>query len=302
ARSVSFVVPSIETEKVFIKIYASIFKLVESEASMSDNFFEIGGTSLDAIWLEREGEKQFDLPDIPVIQILKHLVLSSLAHYVDSTHSKDTQMRKVFIFLNLARYFQNERPFYAFRARGFDSGHPPFTSMDEMVSYYVAAAKRIQATLEAMGEEVKFFAPINISPNISYRMRELNWMTASLNFLFTRQQQLEFVWTLSPPERVIELQLTLKKLDKWTNVATSLINCGVDYTPTCSVSTVDVFYTTPFAGSDVDWLNNQLKPWTGWSRGEASYILVPENTTLVDFEYVPQFQKTFRSRLEARGL
>ncbi|KAG1788754.1 uncharacterized protein HD556DRAFT_1447602 [Suillus plorans] len=90
ARSVFFVVPSIETEKVFVKIYASTFNLVESEVSMSDNFFEIGGTSLDATWLKCEGEKQFDLPDIPAIQILKHLVLSSLAHYVDSTHTRRT--------------------------------------------------------------------------------------------------------------------------------------------------------------------------------------------------------------------
>ncbi|KAG2099298.1 uncharacterized protein F5147DRAFT_339389 [Suillus discolor] len=42
--------------------------------------------------------------------------------------------------------------------------------------------------------------------------------------------------------------------------------------------------------------------WPSFSRGGASYILVPEeHTTLMDFEYVPQFQKIFRS-LEVRGL
>ncbi|KAG1873931.1 atromentin synthetase [Suillus subluteus] len=378
ARGISFVVPSTETEKVFVKIYAGIFNLVESEVSVSDNFFEIGGTSLDAIRLKREGEEYFGLPDIPAIQILKHPVLSSLAHYVDSLLSKGTQTEEydpivpfsvtgnktpiffvhpgvgeVLIFVNLAKYFQNERPFYAFRARGFDSGHSFFTSMDEMVSCYAAAAKRIQATgpyaiagysyggavafevakrLEAMGEEVKFFAPINIPPNICDRMRELDWTAALLNLsaflsfvsrcdaddlhpsvsLLTRQQQLEFVWKLSPSKRIDELQLTIEKLDKWTDVAMSLINCGVDYIPTGSVSAVDVFYTILFAGSNVDWLDNQRKPWSGWSRGEAwsgfsrsevSYILVPgEHTTLMDSEYVPQFQKIFRSRLEARGL
>ncbi|KAG2059890.1 hypothetical protein BDR06DRAFT_1002957 [Suillus hirtellus] len=121
--------------------------------------------------------------------------------------------------------------------------------MDKMVSYYVTAAKRIQAMvlytiagysyggvvtfeiakqLEAMGKEVKFFSSINISPNISDCMCELNWTATSLNFLLTRQQQPKVIWTLSPPEHVIKLWLTLKKLDKWTNVAMSLINCRVD--------------------------------------------------------------------------
>ncbi|KAG1837118.1 atromentin synthetase [Suillus subalutaceus] len=301
ARGISFVVPSTETEKVFVKIYAGIFNLVESEVLVSDNFFEIGGTSLDAIRLKREGEEYFGLPDIPAIQILKHPVLSSLAHYVDSLLSKGTQTEEydpivpfsvtgnktpiffvhpgvgeVLIFVNLAKYFQNERPFYAFRARGFDSGHSFFTSMDEMVSCYAAAAKRIQAT-----------GPYAIA-GYSY-----------VEILLTRQQQLEFVWKLSPSKRIVELQLTIEKLDKWTDVAMSLINCGVDYIPTGSVSAVDVFYTILFAGSNVDWLDNQLKPWSGWSRGEAwsgfsrgevSYILVPgEHTTLMDSEYVPQF-------------
>ncbi|KAG2099299.1 Alpha/Beta hydrolase protein [Suillus discolor] len=204
--SVSFVVPSIETEKLLIKICASIFNLVKSEASVSDNFFEIGGTSLDAIWLKCEGEKHFDLPDIPTIQILKHLdttiVPLPATGYNTLIFFVYPGVAEVLIFVNLAKYFQNERPFYAFRARGFGSGHPPFTSMDEMISYYVAAAKRIQATvlyaiagysygvvvafeiakqLEAMGEEVRCFAPINIPPNISDRMRGLDWTAASLN-------------------------------------------------------------------------------------------------------------------------
>lgn len=76
----------------------------------------------------------------------------------------------------------------------------------------------------------------------------------------------------------------------------------------CSLHTnfsaaLEVFYAIPFAGTKVDWLNNQLKPWSGFSRGEASYIDVPgEHHTLMDLEHVPQFQKIFRSRLEARGL
>ncbi|KAG1857008.1 atromentin synthetase [Suillus subalutaceus] len=369
ARGATFVAPSTETEKALAKIYAGIFNLAESEMSASDNFFEIGGTSIDAIRLKREGEEYFGLPDISAIQILKHPVLSSLANYINSLLSKSTQTEEydpivplqltgnktpiffvhpgigeVLIFVNLAKYFHNERPFYAFRARGFDTGHPYFTSMDEMVSCYAAAVKKTQATgpyaiagysyggvvafevakrLEAMGDEVKFVGLINIPPHISPRMTEIDWTSGMLHLssflglvskhdaddlapplrLLTRQEQLEFVWKMSPPERIVELQLTLEKLDKWVDLAGSLIDCGLDYNPSGSVSALEVFYAIPFAGTKVDWLNNQLKPWSGFSRGEASYTDVPgEHHTLMDFEHVPQFQKIFRSRLEARGV
>ncbi|KAG2106151.1 atromentin synthetase [Suillus discolor] len=369
ARGATFVAPSTETEKALSKIYAGIFNLAESEMSASDNFFELGGTSIDVIRLKREGEAHFDLPEIPTIQILKHPVISSLANYVDSLLSKDSQTEEydpivplqltgnktpiffvhpgvgeVLIFVNLAKYFQNERPFYALRARGFEPGHPFFTSMDEMVSCYATAVKRTQATgpyaiagysyggvvafevakrLEAMGEEVKFVGLINIPPHIADRMHEIDWTGGMLNLSYflglvskhdandlapalrpmTRKEQLEVVWKLSPPDRLVELQLTPEKLDHWVDIAGSLIECGKDYNPSGSVSATDVFYAIPLRGSKSDWLNNQLKPWSGFSRGEPSYTDVPgQHYTLMDFDHVPQFQKIFRGRLEARGL
>ncbi|KIJ15165.1 hypothetical protein PAXINDRAFT_77684 [Paxillus involutus ATCC 200175] len=369
ARGASFVAPSTETEKTLAGIYAGIFNLSVSDMSASENFFELGGTSIDVIRLKREGESAFDLPEIPTIQILKHPVISSLAKYVDSLISKDASQEEydpivplqltgnktpifmvhpgvgeVLIFVNLAKYFQNERPFYALRARGFEPGHPFFTTMDEMVSCYAAAVKRTQPhgpyaiagysyggvvafevakRLEAMGDEVKFTGLINIPPNIADRMHEIDWTGGMLNLSYflglvskqdandlapsmrplTRKEQLEIVWKLSPPERLVELQLTPEKLDHWVDIAGSLIECGKTYEPGSSVSVLDVFYAIPLRGSKEDWLNKQLKPWAGYSRAEPSYTDVPgQHYTLMDFDHVPGFQKIFRSRLEARGL
>jgi acyl-CoA synthetase (AMP-forming)/AMP-acid ligase II/thioesterase domain-containing protein len=369
ARGSSFVTPSTEAEKALANIYAGIFNLSENEMSASDNFFELGGTSIDVIRLKREGEAHFGLPEIPTIQILKHPVISSLANYINTLLSKDSTAEEydpivplqltgnktpiffvhpgvgeVLIFVNLAKYFQNERPFYALRARGFEPGHPFFTSMDEMVSTYAAAVKRTQPTgpyaisgysyggvvafevakrLEAMGDEVKFVGLINIPPHIADRMHEIDWTGGMLNLSYflglvtkqdaadltptlrplSRKEQLEVVWKLSPPERLIELQLTQEKLDHWVDIAGSLIECGKEYNPSGSVSALDVFYAIPLKGTKADWLNKQLKPWDGFSRGQASYTDVPgQHYTLMDFDHVPQFQKIFRSRLESRGL
>ncbi|KAG1865970.1 atromentin synthetase [Suillus subluteus] len=369
ARGVSFVAPSTETEKALAKIYAGIFNLADSAVSASDNFFEIGGSSIDAIRLKREGEEYFGLPDISAIKILKHPVLSSLANYINSLLCKGTQTEEydpivplqlsgnktpiffvhpgsgeVLTFVNIAKYFHNERPFYAFRARGFDADHPYFTSMDEMVSCYTAAVKKTQTTgpyaiagysyggvvafevakrLEAMGDEVKFVGLVNIPPHIAPRMNKIDWTSCMLylSYLFglmlkhdandlappmrllTKQEQLEFVWKKSPPERIVELQLTPEKLNKWVDLAVSLFRCGLDYSPSGSVSALEVFYAIPSAGTKVDWLNNHLKLWSSFSCGEVSYTDVPgEHHTLMDLEHVSQFQEIFRSRLEACGL
>ncbi|KAH7921008.1 alpha/beta-hydrolase [Leucogyrophana mollusca] len=369
ARGATFIALSTDSEKAIASIYAGIFNLAESDISASDNFFELGGTSIDVIRLKREAEAHFNLPEISVIQIIKHPIVSSLANYVDALLNKDgTQQEydpivplqltgnktpiffvhpgigEVLIFVNLAKYFQNERPFYAFRARGFEPGQPMFASMDEMVSCYAAAVKRTQPAgpyaiagysyggvvafevakrLEAMGDEVKFMGLVNIPPHIAGRMHEIDQTAGMLHLSYflglisksdaddlhptlkslPPQEQLDFVLNAAPPERLVELQLTKAKLDHWDAIARSLIECGKEYVPSGSVSLLDVFYAIPLHGSKSDWLNNQLKPWAGFSRSEPTYTDVPgHHDTLMNFDNVPQFQKIFRSRLEARGL
>ncbi|KAG1739672.1 NRPS-like enzyme [Suillus lakei] len=190
-------------------------------------------------------------------------------------------------------------------------------------SYGGVVAFEVAKRLEGMGDEVKFVGLINIPPHIADRMHEIDWTGGMLNLSYflglvskqdandlaptlrplSRKEQLEVVWKLSPPERLIELQLSQEKLDYWVDIAGSLIECGKEYNPAGSVSALDVFHATPLKGTKADWLNKQLKPWDGFSHGQASYTDVPgQHYTLMDFDHVPQFQKIFRSRLEARGL
>jgi len=82
-------------------------------------------------------------------------------------------------FVNLARYFADDRPFFALRARGFDAGDECFRTFDDMVfsyadairqrqprgpyavagySYGAPVAFEIAKVLESRGEHVAFVA------------------------------------------------------------------------------------------------------------------------------------------------
>lgn len=258
--------------------------------------------------LKREVEMTMQLPDeIPILRILLHPtpnLLSTLVDKILNPSASDANVYdpivplqttgdktpiffvhpgvgEVLIFVNLAKYFYGERPFYAFRARGFDKGQPMFTSMEEMVGCYADAMQRVQPhgpyalagysyggvvayevakVIESRGEEVKFVGLINIPPHIADRMHEIDYTSGMLNlsyFLglvtkqdahdlaeplskFPKEEQLQKVFDMAPPERVHELQLSIPKLDHWVGIARSLIECGKSYVPNGSVGKYSV--------------------------------------------------------------
>jgi thioesterase domain-containing protein len=130
-------------------------------------------------------------------------------------------------------------------------------------SYGGVVAFEVAKRIEAMSDEVKFVGLINIPPAIAPRIYEIDWTSGMLhlssflglvakhdadNFApplrpLPKQEQLEFVWKMAPPERIVELQLTIEKLDKWVDLAGSLIDCGLDYSPSGSVCKPVCFLT-----------------------------------------------------------
>ena len=291
--------PSSSTERALSQMFISTLGV--ETVSAEDNFFELGGTSIDVIRLKRECKATFALPEIPTISFLKYPVLSALAHHIDTLRIEGNWKEdydpivpfhvtghrtplfmvhpgigEVLIFVGLAKYFQNERPFYALRARGFEKDQPFFTSMDEMVSCYVAAVKYIQPMgpyaiagysyggviafemakrFESMGDEVKFLGLINIPPDITGRLDEIDWTRGLLNLAYflgllsrdmadalapsirplIRAKQLDIVWKKFSPARVEDLDMTLEKLSHWVDVAGALVQCGKGYQPSGSV-------------------------------------------------------------------
>ncbi|KAG0708145.1 atromentin synthetase [Suillus ampliporus] len=369
AHGASLVPPSTDMEKAIAKIYGGIFNLVDLEVSASANFFELGGTSIHVIRLKRELEAHCGMIEIPTVQILRHPVLSTMAKYVSSLLSNDSQVEEydpivplqltgsktpiffvhpgvgdILVFVTLASFFQNERPFYALRARGFEPGQPFFTTMDEMVTCYTAAVKKTQPTgpyavagysyggalafeiarrLEDMGDEVKFVGIINVPPYL-YHMREIEHVVTLSYYIglltkqevddigpvlrpLPRKEQLQVVWNMSSPERLVELHMTHEKLEHWLDMAASLIRCGQAFRPSGSLvcPAVNIFYAVPPQGGSKnasDWLENEIKQWSRFTR-EPTYIEVPgDNRTLMDGDHAPQLQKLLRGRLEASGM
>ncbi|ORY05615.1 acetyl-CoA synthetase-like protein [Basidiobolus meristosporus CBS 931.73] len=344
--------PSTDSERALSSFLCDIFNA--TEVCVEENFFSMGGSSLEVNW--------------PVIRIMQHPTIRELAEHLDTLQSGTGPAEcydpvvplqvtgsgvpiffvhpgvgEVLIFVNLAKYFANERPFYALRARGFDN-NPYFESMEEMADMYTAAIRKTQPQgpyavagysyggvvafeiakrLEAQGQRVAFVGLVNIPPHIKPRMLELDWTEGFLNlsyfldlitkeeatrvspYLHTlpREEQINHIWTKASPDRIKELEIDRIQLEKWVDIAESLLKCGRNYEPSGTVEHVSVFYAIPLAGKKEDWLNGMLMKWDGFTRQANSYIDVPgAHYTLMNHHYVPYFQKHLKAELKKAGI
>jgi acyl-CoA synthetase (AMP-forming)/AMP-acid ligase II/thioesterase domain-containing protein len=215
-----------ETERILADIYAEMFGSDPDKLSATANFFDLGGTSLDILLLRNLVSQRLGARNLQIITVLTSPTVRDLA----ASLSTDAEPREydpivpmqvigdktplfcvhpgvgeVLVFVNLAKYFVGDRPFYALRARGFNPGEKPFESFDEMVSTYVqairakqphgpyavagysfgaAVAFEIAKVLEADGERVDFVGSFNLPPHIKYRMDELDFVETAANLAF----------------------------------------------------------------------------------------------------------------------
>ncbi|MEU4811281.1 non-ribosomal peptide synthetase [Nocardia fluminea] len=216
--------PEGNTESILADIYAELFDLPVADISVTASFFDLGGTSLDILRLQQQIARHFEVATLPIIAILTAPSVRELAAIVDGggdgprrydpivalqTSGDKTPLfcvhpgvGEVLVFVNLAKYFVGDRPFYALRARGFNSGEEPFHTFDEMVDVYLSAIRRrqphgpyalagysfgaavafeIAKRLESEGERVDFLGSFNLPPHIKYRMDELDFTETAAN-------------------------------------------------------------------------------------------------------------------------
>jgi acyl-CoA synthetase (AMP-forming)/AMP-acid ligase II/thioesterase domain-containing protein len=246
--------PDNERELAVVRIFADILGLDPAGLSATASFFDLGGTSLDIIRLKQKLALELQYIDLPIVSILQHPTPRALAARKRGEYDPLVVLQatgrktplfcvhpatgEVLVFVSLANYFVDDRPFYALRARGFSPGEQQFESIDEMVNTYVAAIRarqphgpyaiagysfgapiafEVAKALEAQNERVAFCGSIDGTVFIGDRTHKLNEMESAFRVayflgLVDMQKMLELSKRLcaqthvpDPYESVIEL-------------------------------------------------------------------------------------------------
>ncbi|MHB2018705.1 MAG: non-ribosomal peptide synthetase, partial [Candidatus Xenobia bacterium] len=128
-----------------------------------DNFFEVGGNSLEAIRLVARLQATMGM-DVPVQTLYEHPTVEGLAAHLRTAgqephlsvlvplqpEGSKTPFFCVHAFIGdvcrgLARHASRERPFYGLQPRGLDGRSKPLTRIEEMAAWYVTEIRRAQA-------------------------------------------------------------------------------------------------------------------------------------------------------------
>jgi acyl-CoA synthetase (AMP-forming)/AMP-acid ligase II/thioesterase domain-containing protein/acyl carrier protein len=334
--------PQTGTEWQLAAIYAEMFGAETEKISATASFFDLGGTSLDILRLRLHVAQAFGVADLQIITVLTAPSVRALAARIDAGRAGDADagderpydpivamqqsgtktplfcvhpgVGEVLVFVNLARYFVADRPFYALRARGFNRGEKHFSSFAEMVDTYVTAIRARQPH-----ERVGFVGSFNLPPHIKYRMDELDFVETAANLAFflaliskkqslelpgqlrglSREEQVQYFIDIAPADRLTELDLTAGKFAAWADLANGLTDLGRSYEPSGATRSMTVFYAVPLSGTKEDWLANELRRWDDYTTEPSRYIDVPgEHYTLMGPQHVAAFQAILRRELD----
>ncbi|WP_405823207.1 non-ribosomal peptide synthetase [Streptomyces sp. NBC_01390] len=311
-----YTAPEGDTEKVLVGIYAEMFDTDPARLSATANFFDLGGTSLDILRLRSLVAQRLGAEGLQIITVLRSPTVRALAAHLDGTADDAGEydpivpmqvigdktplfcvhpgVGEVLVFVNLAKYFVGERPFYALRARGFNPGETPFESFAEMVDTYVrairsrqphgpyavagysyggAVAFEIAKVLEAQGERVDFVGSFNLPPHIKYRMNELDFVETAAN--------LAFFLELTDKKQSLELPAQLRSLPKDEQLA-----YFIDHAPEGRLAELDLTFEKFKAWAELaDGLTNLGRGYSpgGSVRSMSVFYAIPLRGTKEDW-------------------
>lgn len=220
-----FDAPLSETESRLVQIFGTVLSLAPNAVSATANFFDLGGTSLDIWRLKHEVDRALlGRPLLPA-RLLRdpsprglaaQLAGENAAEYeplVTLTRSGEETplfcvhpgVGEILVFVSLAKYFMNDRPVHALRARGFGEHEVPFQSFEELVDAYHECIVRQQPQgpyallgysfggvvafelakrLERAGQRVALVGVINAPPHIAAGRRRIDFKYTAINLAF----------------------------------------------------------------------------------------------------------------------
>jgi thioesterase domain-containing protein/acyl carrier protein len=279
----AYVAPDGSSERAIADVFAQILGMSPGTVSAGASFFDLGGTSLDIMKLTRALERILG-PKVGLPLVLQNPSVRQLAQYCSSgapalvreydpivplqvTGKKIPLFcvhpgnGEIFILTNVAKYFLNDRPFYALRPRGFNDGEQRFHTLEDMVDSYVNAilkrqprgpyavagyslgcqiAFEVTRELERRGNQIGFLGCIDHGPSWEVTQLAFNMATglALVIDLITLDQyerlnreldpQLpsdevcDHVLRLASSARLAELGLDKQRFATWARVAHSV--------------------------------------------------------------------------------
>ncbi|KJZ74377.1 hypothetical protein HIM_06187 [Hirsutella minnesotensis 3608] len=222
-----------EDEMCLIHDFAQTLDVKPGTIDINTSIFNLGFTSMNLIRLRHRIETRLNTK-ISVLTLLKYPTPGSLAailrsqEYSASNQSVEVAydpvivlkptgnktplwlvhpgVGEVLVFVGLAQQLR-ERPIYALRARGFESGQAHFRTIHEAVETYLAAIRKRQRkgpyaiagysygtmlafelTKRLEAEDgpgtVRFLGSFNLPPHIKERMRHQDWNSCLLHLAY----------------------------------------------------------------------------------------------------------------------
>lgn len=310
-RSKQISIPTTEMAARLLDDFATVLDIRSDMLGIDTPFYDYGITSIDIVRLKRRIDQRLCI-DIPIVTLMNSPTVRKLASNLEyfplhndgsSVETYDPVVRfrstggrtplwcihpgvgEVLIFTGLAKHMaDNDRPIFALRARGFDSGQSRFESIAETVDTYKTAilkhqpygpyalagysyggmlAFEIAKSLEKEGASVQFLASFNLPPNIKMRMRQLNLNVCLLHLSYflglvteeyadsVEEQFRELsdamghLMRVADRDRMVELNLNEKKLSHWAEITFGLQSMAQQYEPQGKVKGIDVFHAIP---------------------------------------------------------
>ncbi|MEM9886415.1 MAG: condensation domain-containing protein [Bacteroidota bacterium] len=153
--------PTNETELQLTQIWESILGIAPIQTT--DDFFELGGTSLLAVRMFSKINTVFN-KKLPPILLLKHRTIqqlsTKLSEDAENTWSSLVPLKAngskdplfcfhagqghVFFYNELAQQLNDDRPVYAIQPQGLNGEEMPHSNIQEMATFYLQEMKKIQ--------------------------------------------------------------------------------------------------------------------------------------------------------------
>ncbi|MRR07219.1 MAG: hypothetical protein EG828_09790 [Deltaproteobacteria bacterium] len=158
-----FEFPSTETEKKLANLWMKILKV--KRVGRNDNFFNLGGTSIDAVSLFVEIERMFQMR-LPLSILLQAPTVKQLTSFVQESVQKPGWSSlvpikeggslpplflvhgaegNVLLYRELTRYLGEDQPVYGLQSQGLDGSGCLLTTVEEMASCYVKEIRGLQS-------------------------------------------------------------------------------------------------------------------------------------------------------------